>query len=61
MRKIEKVDVTGSHIPRTDIETALPLQIMTREDIERSGAITAAELLTQVSANLAGQNRRRVC
>jgi iron complex outermembrane receptor protein len=55
VRKIEKVDVTGSHIPRTDIESALPLQIMTREEIERSGAITAAELLTQVSANLAGR------
>ncbi len=55
VRKIEKVEVTGSHIPRTDLETALPLQIMTREDIERSGAITAAAVLAQVSANLAGR------
>ena len=40
---------------RTDIETALTLQVITREDIERSGAITAAALMSQVSANLVGR------
>jgi len=52
---IETLAVTGSNIRRTDIETALPLQIITREDIERSGAIDAAALLSQVSANLIGR------
>ena len=50
------ITVTGSNIPRTDLETALPVQRITREDIERSGATTAAELLNNVSANLIGQN-----
>jgi iron complex outermembrane receptor protein len=53
------ITVTGSNIPRTDLETALPVQRITREDIDRSGANTAAELLTFVSANLIGQNDAR--
>ena len=53
-RKLAPVYVTGSHVPRTDIETALPIQVLTREDIERSGAIDAAALMSQVSANLIG-------
>jgi iron complex outermembrane receptor protein len=55
VRKIEKIEVTGSNIMRTDIETALPLQVITREDIEQSGAISAAALMSQVSANLIGR------
>jgi iron complex outermembrane receptor protein len=55
IRKIDKVEVTGSNIKRTDVETALPMQIITREDIERSGAISAAALMSQVSANLIGR------
>ena len=53
--KLEKIQVTGSNIRRTDIESALPVQIITREDIERSGAITAAEFMSHVSANLVGR------
>ena len=53
-QKLDAVYVTGSRIPRTDIETALPIQVITREDIERSGAINAAALMSQVSANLIG-------
>ncbi len=54
MQKLDTLYVTGSNIPRTDVETALPIQVITREDIERSGAINAASLLSQVSANLIG-------
>ena len=53
-KKLNAVYVTGSSIARTDIETALPIQVITREDIERSGAIDAAALMSQVSANLIG-------
>ncbi|HEY2862347.1 MAG TPA: TonB-dependent receptor [Casimicrobiaceae bacterium] len=51
-----QITVTGSNIPRTDIEGALPVQVLTREDIDRSGAVTVSELLNNVSANLIGQN-----
>ncbi|MEO6929875.1 MAG: TonB-dependent receptor [Casimicrobiaceae bacterium] len=48
------IEVTGSSIKRTDIESALPVQVINREDIERSGATTASQLLGLVSANLIG-------
>src|SRR5438105_9508639 len=51
-----KVEVTGSHIKRADAETALPVQIITREEIDRAGWTTAAELMAHASANLGGFN-----
>ena len=50
VHKIDKIEVTGSNIKRTAIETALPVQIITREDIERSGAIDPAASLNQTAA-----------
>jgi iron complex outermembrane recepter protein len=46
-----RVEVTGSNIKRVEGEGALPVTVLTREDINRSGATTAAELLQIVSAN----------
>jgi iron complex outermembrane receptor protein len=51
--KIQRVEITGSSIKRLAAETALPVQILRREDIDKSGATTAAELLKNVSANTA--------
>ncbi len=51
-----KIEVTGSHIYRSDAESALPVQVFTREDIDRTGATTAAELMSKVSANALGLN-----
>ena len=53
-----KVEVTGSHIPQPEIESALPVQIITHEDIERSGATTVSELMAKVPANVLGANDR---
>src|SRR5437773_2123959 len=48
-----KLTVTGSNIiPRIEGETALPVQVVTREEIDRANFQTAAELLSTVSANL---------
>lgn len=44
------VEVTGSNIKRVLSEGALPLQTITREDITKSGAQTAYEILEHVSA-----------
>ena len=46
-----KVFVTGSNIPTIDGETAVPVQIITREDIQRANIQTAAELAQTISAN----------
>ena len=48
--KTERVEVTGSSIKRIDAETALPVQILKREDIERTGATSTEELVKQISA-----------
>ncbi|MBT9456064.1 MAG: TonB-dependent receptor [Burkholderiaceae bacterium] len=51
--KLERVEITGSSIKRIDGETALPVQVIKREDIDKSGVTTAAELLKNISANTA--------
>lgn len=52
--KIQKVEITGSSIKRINAETALPLQMIKREDIEKAGVTTAAELLSKISSSAAG-------
>ena len=46
-----RVDVTGSNIKRVEGEGALPVTIITRDEIQRSGATTAAEVLQLLSSN----------
>jgi iron complex outermembrane receptor protein len=48
--KMERVMVTGSSIKRIDGETALPVQILKREDIDRIGASSTEELVKQLSS-----------
>ncbi|MDQ2823015.1 MAG: TonB-dependent receptor [Pseudomonadota bacterium] len=50
----QRVVVTGSLISRTDIETAAPVQVITAQDIQRSGKTSVAELLSDLAANGAG-------
>jgi len=47
----ERVIITGSNIPRTDTETASPVQIITREEIERSGRQTVADIIHMLPAD----------
>ena len=51
-----RIEVTGSNIRRADVETASPVQVITREDIERGGSATVAELMSKLSANLLSFN-----
>ena len=46
-----RVEVTGSNIKRVEGEGALPVTVITRQEIEKSGATTPMELLQQISAN----------
>ena len=52
-RSWSRVEVTGSNIPRIEIESALPVQVITREEIERTGPTSVPELMAKVSANSA--------
>jgi len=44
------VYVTGSNIPTVERETALPLRIITHDEIERTNLQTAAQLVERISA-----------
>src|ERR1700759_5034118 len=50
-QKVEKIEVTGSSIRRVEGEGALPVTVISRQEIEKSGATNAMELLNIVSAN----------
>ena len=53
-QQLDRVEVTGSLIKRIDAETAAPLQIITREDIQNSGRTTLQEVLRSVTADSTG-------
>ena len=54
--KIDKIEVTGSNIKRIEGESALPVTVITRQEIDKSGATSAMELLQLVSANNSAGN-----
>lgn len=45
----QRVEITGSSIKRVDSETALPVTVVSRADIEKSGVTTTEELLYQIN------------
>ena len=47
---LERVEITGSSIKRIDAETALPVQVITREQIQKTGATNVEQLLQTVSS-----------
>lgn len=50
----ERIEITGSSIKRVDAETALPVTIINRADIERTGATTAQDLVSLIPSNFGG-------
>jgi iron complex outermembrane recepter protein len=53
-QQLQRVEITGSNIRRTDTETASPVQTVTREDIEKSGKSTVAEFLQTLAVDNQG-------
>jgi iron complex outermembrane recepter protein len=53
-QRVEKIEVTGSNIKRVDQETVAPVEIITREQIERTGQPTVADVLRNIPANSGG-------
>ncbi len=47
---LERVEITGSSIRRVEAETALPIQTITRQEIERTGATSTEELMNSISS-----------
>ncbi|MEP7157442.1 MAG: TonB-dependent receptor [Betaproteobacteria bacterium] len=53
-QKVEKIEVTGSNIKRVDSETPSPIQVITRDDIQKSGTNSVAELLRDIPSIAGG-------
>ena len=50
----QRVTITGSSIKRIQSEGSLPMQTITRADIDRLGVISAEQLVSRISANGTG-------
>src|SRR5687768_16273349 len=48
-QRVEKIEVTGSNIKRVDSEGPAPVEIITRQQIERTGATNTNELLRSIA------------
>jgi iron complex outermembrane recepter protein len=53
---IERVEITGSSIKRIEGETALPVQIITHEEIEKTGATNVEQFLQGLGVALQGNS-----
>jgi iron complex outermembrane receptor protein len=54
VQKSERIEITGSNIKRVQDEGALPVQVITRKDIDRRGVTSVEELMMLISANGTG-------
>src|SRR5690349_9083019 len=48
--QLGKIEVTGTRIKRTDVETAQPVSIVTQSQIKASGLTSIGDVLQQVSS-----------
>ncbi|MCU7996263.1 TonB-dependent receptor [Shewanella glacialipiscicola] len=55
--KVERIEVTGSRIKRTDLEGAVPVTVIDREAIDLSGQTSVTDLLRNTTFNSAGSFR----
>ncbi|OCW97097.1 TonB-dependent siderophore receptor [Alishewanella sp. HH-ZS] len=55
--KVERIEVTGSRIKRTDLEGALPVTVIDREMIDMSGQLSVSDLLRGTTFNSTGSFR----
>lgn len=56
---VEKIEVTGSRIKRTDMENATPIAIITAADLKATGRFTVADALRNSTANQFGSFNQR--
>lgn len=54
VQKVERVEITGSSIKRIAAEGALPVQVITAEELSRKGITSAEDLLRQMGINGTG-------
>ncbi len=54
--KMQRVEITGSRIKQIDIESASPVQVISRDDIRKSGVTSVQQLLNNMTAISAAVN-----
>jgi len=50
-QKLERVEITGSSIKRIQSEGALPVQVISRKDLDRQGIVSAEQLIATLTSN----------
>ena len=53
---LDRIEVTGSRIKRADLETSQPVFVLTREDIQKQGVTSVADVLQRIATNGAALN-----
>lgn len=56
-KKVERVQVTGSHIKRIDVEGASPIQTISKKDMEKTGYNSVSDVLRDTAVNSFGSAR----
>lgn len=51
-KKLEQIEVTGSRIPRVDVEGPAPIVTITAKEIESNGFATVSDVMTSLTQNL---------
>lgn len=55
--RVERIEVTGSRLKRTDLEGALPITVIDRDAIDMSGQMSVSDLLRNTTFNSFGSYR----
>ncbi|KQW51340.1 MULTISPECIES: TonB-dependent siderophore receptor [unclassified Roseateles] len=55
-QQLDRISITGSSIKRVESETALPVTVLTRDQIEKTGATNVEDILRRIGANAALQS-----
>ncbi|WP_419571053.1 TonB-dependent receptor plug domain-containing protein [Rheinheimera sp.] len=55
-KSVERIEVTGSRIKRTDLETSSPILVIDRESIATAGKVSIGDILQQIPAAGAALN-----
>lgn len=54
VERLKTIMVTGSLIPQIDVETAAPVQVITAQQIQRSGFTSVSAVVRSISADNSG-------
>lgn len=54
--KMERVEVTGSHIKRVDVEGVAPVETVTKKDLEKKGYDNLGDVVKDLGVNTFGSN-----